>query len=44
MLSGYFMSKKNRNAYINEIDRISLIRDGKNKINSYLVVDYLVTK
>ena len=35
---------KNRNVYINEIDRISIIRDGKNKTNSYLVVGYLVTK
>ena len=31
MLSGYFMNE-NRNVYINEIDRISIVRDGKKKL------------
>ena len=43
MLSGYFMNE-NRNVYINEIDRISIVRDGKNKTNIELVVGHLVTK
>ena len=39
MLSGYFMNE-NRNVYINEIDRISIVRDGKKKNYNWLLATW----